>query len=112
VAVWQLERLAAQRTAFVRAAAAVRAGAGGAPCLVLTGNVPQAIWYTRCHAWPSWGPPDDTMLATYPHVFLLEAAGQVRQPDAATLVRPGLRWRTVACGERPAWCVHEAERAP
>ncbi len=111
---WQFERLADQRAGFVRAAVALRADAGGQRCMVLTGNVPQAVWYTGCHGHPSWGPPEDELLAWYPRVYLIEAAGQVRQPDATTLVRPGVRWRPVACEQRPAWCVYRAEvdRAP
>ena len=111
---WQLERLADQRAGFVAATAALRADAGGRRCMVLTGNVPQAVWYTGCHGHPSWGPPEDELLAWYPRVYLIEAAGQVRQPDPTTLVRPGVRWRPVACEQRPAWCVYraEADRAP
>lgn len=106
VTVRHLERLAGQRAGFVRAAAAIRADAGGERCLVVTGNVPQAIWYARCHGRIAWGPPDDATLAAFPRVYLLAAAGQVRQPDAATLVRPGFRWRPLACETTPAWCVY------
>ena len=109
--VWQLERLAAQRAGFVRAAAAIRADPRAGRCVILTGNVPQAIWYARCHAHPSWGPPDASMMAAFPRVFLIEAVGQVRQPDPAALVRPGLRWRPFACEPAPRWCVYQAEPA-
>lgn len=106
---WQLARLTEQRAGFVRAAEAIRGAAAGERCLILTGNVPQAIWYARCHARLSWGPPDDATVAAFPRVFLLEAAGQVRQPDVAALVRPGLGWRPIACEARPRWCVYLAE---
>lgn len=112
ITVRQLEHLGAQRVAFVRASSALRTAAAGGSCIVLTGNVPQAIWYTRCHVHPSWGAPEEWMFAGYDRVFLIEAAGQVRQPDAATLVRPGVRWRPIACEPSPRWCVYLAERTP
>ena len=113
----QLARLADQRVGFVAAATAIRAAAAAIParasgqrCLVLTGNVPQAIWYSRCAAIPAWGPPEDERLAWYRNVYLLTAAGQVRQPDPATLIRPGVGWRPLACSDAPAWCVYGAIR--
>ena len=114
----QLAHLADQRAGFVEAAAAIRADAAtiaaratGQRCVILTGNVPQAIWYAGCAAIPAWGPPEDERLAWYQRVYLLTAAGQVRQPDAATLIRPGVAWRPLACSAAPAWCVYRASRA-
>ncbi len=107
---WQFERLRGQRAGFVQAAAAIRAHGGGR-CLVVTGNLPQATWYTGCHARAGDVPPDDVTVARFDRVYALIAPGQKRQPTLTALARPGLRWRELACGERPRWCVYVGEPA-
>jgi len=109
-AIARADRMAHRRAAMVTAAAAVRADARGARCLVYTGTQPQVAWYTRCrtHLIGQGEAPFDAARG-YPRVYLLSAEGSPRQPESgAAASTPALEFMPLVSGHDPDWFVWRA----
>ncbi len=105
--------VADQRLGIAPAAAAIRADAADARCVIYTGTVPQLVWYTGCRGeyLSEWPRTDARASEGIPRVYAVSIAGLPRQPpDLEALSTPALRWEKLRCGERPRWCVYAGAR--